>query len=195
MKFLWILATSVALLFAQPNETQNKLIIDSNSFESQDNNGILIFTGNVKMTRLKDKLDANKVVVYLSQKQEGSSNKEAEKYIATGDVFFEIFTQTKHYEGKGDKVIYLPKKMQYEIIGNGYLKDITEDKTLLGDTIYIDQKSGNANVKGSKDKPVRFILSIDNNNSNDDAKNNSNTNKTQSQNSEASKQKVDNENN
>jgi lipopolysaccharide export system protein LptA len=178
MKFLWMLAASAVLLFSQTNEPDNKLVIDSTSFESQDNNGILTFTGNVKMTRLKDKLNANKVVVYLTQKEQGSSNKEAEKYIATGDVFFEIFTQTKHYEGKGDKVIYLPKKMQYEIIGNGYLKDITEDKTLLGDTIYIDQKSGNANVKGSKDKPVRFILNIETNNkeeNNQEENNSSNT--------------------
>ncbi len=55
----------------------------------------------------------------------------------------------------------MPKKLQYEIIGNGYLKDITEDKTLIGENIFIDQQTGNATVKGSKEKPVRFILNIE----------------------------------
>lgn len=150
------------ILFMSAFATENKLIIDSNNFEAYDEKGIAIFTGNVKMVRIKDKLNAQKVVVYLAPKEEGkSNNREPLKYVATGEVDFEVFTDIKHYKGKGEKVIYMPQEMKYEIIGNGYLNDITEDKTLIGETIYIDQKSGNATVKGSKDKPVRFILNIE----------------------------------
>jgi lipopolysaccharide export system protein LptA len=107
------------------------------------------------MVRIKDILNANKVEVFLSTPTKENQKREATKYIATGNVSFEVFTALKHYEGKGDRVIYLPKKLQYEIIGNGYLKDITEDKTLIGENIFIDQQTG------SKEKPVRFILNIE----------------------------------
>ncbi|MFA6788422.1 MAG: lipopolysaccharide transport periplasmic protein LptA [Arcobacteraceae bacterium] len=160
MKIVWSLVISAILLFAN---TEDKLIIDSNNFESDDSKGIAIFTGDVKMVRIKDTLNANKVVVYLSTPTDKNTKREVIKYVATGKVTFEIFTNLKHYEGRGDEVIYLPQKEQYEIIGNGYLKNITEDKTIIGDNIYIDQLTGNANVKGSKEKPVRFILNIQSN--------------------------------
>lgn len=158
MKILLTFFVLVMSAFA----AENKLIIDSNNFEAYDEKGIAIFTGDVKMVRIKDKLNAQKVVVYLAPKEEGkTSNREPLKYVATGEVDFEVFTDIKHYKGKGEKVIYMPQEMKYEIVGNGYLNDITEDKTLIGETIYIDQKSGNATVQGSKDKPVRFILNIE----------------------------------
>ncbi|MFA7084129.1 MAG: lipopolysaccharide transport periplasmic protein LptA [Arcobacteraceae bacterium] len=164
MKIIFTLLISFIFLFAN---NEDKLIIDSNNFESDDSKGIAIFTGNVKMLRAKDKLNGNKVTVYLSNATKENTKREAIKYVAIGNVSFEIFTELKHYEGKGDKVIYLPKQLQYEIIGNGYLKDITEDKTIIGETIFIDQKTGNATVKGSKEKPVRFILNIESSNKNE----------------------------
>ncbi|WP_419769630.1 MAG: LptA/OstA family protein [Candidatus Marinarcus sp.] len=158
MKFLFCLLVMVNVLFA----AEDKLIIDANKFEAYDQKGIAIFTGDVKMTRIKDKLDANEVIVYLTPNPDGKAKqKEPLKYVATGDVSFEIYSNLKHYTGKGDKVIYLPKESKYEIIGNGYLKEINEDKTLSGDVIYINQVTGEATVKGSKDKPVRFILNIE----------------------------------
>lgn len=161
MKILLTLFVLITALFAQ----EDKLIIDSNSFESYDDKGIAIFTGDVKMTRIKDKLNAQKVVVYLSPKENGKASKrEPLKYVATGEVDFEVFTALKHYQGRGDKVIYIPNELKYEIIGNGFLKDVKEDKTLIGETIYIDQSTGSATVKGSKDKPVRFILNIESKN-------------------------------
>ena len=158
MKIIISLLITTIFLFATQ---EDKLIIDSNHFESNDSKGIAIFTGDVKMVRIKDTLNANKVEVFLNTPTKENQKREATKYIATGNVSFEVFTVLKHYEGKGDKVIYLPKKLQYEIIGNGYLKDITEDKTLIGENIFIDQQTGNATVKGSKEKPVRFILNIE----------------------------------
>jgi lipopolysaccharide export system protein LptA len=160
MKIIWGLLLSAFFLFAN---SEDKLIIDSNNFESDDSKGIAVFTGDVKMVRIKDTLNANKVIVYMSTANDKNKKREASKYVATGKVTFEIFTNLKHYKGSGDEVIYQPQKQQYEIIGNGYLKDITEDKTLIGDNIFIDQLTGNANVKGSKEKPVRFILNIESN--------------------------------
>ena len=109
---------------------------------------------------LKD-INTNKLEVYISKKIAGKK-REPIKYIATGNVEFKIFSNGKEYEGKGKKVIYRPKNLQYSIFGDGYLKEKTEDKTLYGDEILISQKTGEAQIKGSAEKPVRFILNIDN---------------------------------
>ena len=50
--------------------------------------------------------------------------------------------------------------MQYVITGNGFLKEVTEDKKLYGDKIFIDQTTGEAKVSGTDNKPVRFIIDL-----------------------------------
>lgn len=155
MKILMILLLGISFLFAE------KLIIDAKHFEAFDEKGYSLFTGNVKMTKGQDKLDSDKLEVYLSKK-DPTKKREPLKYIATGNVSFEIVSNNKMYEGKGNKVIYDPKKLKYTIIGNGYLKEKIEDKTLYGEKIFVNQATGEAKVKGTEDKPVRFILNIDN---------------------------------
>lgn len=85
------------------------------------------------------------------------------KYIAIGNVSFDIISKDKEYEGKGNKVIYYPNKEEYEIIGNGYIKEKVEDRKIYGDKIFINQTTGEAKVSGTEDKPVRFIINLDNN--------------------------------
>ncbi len=155
-----VLSLLLTLLFLNAN-VDDKLVIDSDKFESDDSKGLIVFTNNVKMTRAKDKLNANKVTVYLNTPKNKEEKREAIKYIAEGNVSFDVDTQDRHYIGSGNKVIYLPKEMKYQIIGNGYLKDLTTDKTLIGENIFIDQKTGNAKVEGSADKPVRFIFEVE----------------------------------
>ena len=154
MKFLWALALMASLLSAE------KLIIDAKKFEAYDAKGFSLFKGDVKLRKGKDKLDSDELEVYMSKKS-ANTKREVLKYIATGNVSFEVVTLAKHYEGKGNKVIYNPKELKYTIIGNGYLKEKIEDKTLYGEEIYIDQATGEANVKGTSNKPVRFILNIE----------------------------------
>lgn len=156
MKILWALALAASLVSAE------KLIIDAKKFEAYDAKGFSLFTGDVKLRKGKDKLDSDELEVYMSKKVK-DKKREVLKYIATGNVSFEVVTVGKHYEGKGDKVIYNPKLLKYTIIGNGYLKEIVEDKTLYGEQIFIDQATGEANVKGTSKKPVRFILNIEDN--------------------------------
>lgn len=153
MKFLWALALATSILMA------DKLIIDAKKFEAYDAKGFSLFEGDVKLKRAKDRLNSDQLEVYLSKKHK-DIKREPLKYIAIGNVTFEIVTNGKEYEGKGDKVIYNPKKLRYTIIGNGYLKEKVEDKTLYGERIYINQATGEANVKGTASKPVRFILNL-----------------------------------
>lgn len=156
MKYLFMALLASTLLFAKTD----KLIIDAKNFEANDAKGISIFTGNVKLTKAKDLLLADKLEVYMSPKVEGKKRLPL-KYIATGKVKFEIVSNGKEYSGKGDKVIYNPSKQQYTIIGNGFLKEKVEDRKLYGDKIYINQVTGEARVSGTAKKPVRFILNVE----------------------------------
>ncbi len=158
MKLLLKLALLSTLAFA--NASSEKLIIDAKNFEIDDNKGISIFTGNVKLKMAKDRLNSDKLEVFMTPNAKGK-NLEPLKYIATGNVSFTIFSNGKHYNGKGNKVIYDPKKLEYTVIGKGYLNEVTEDRKLYGEKIFINQETGNAKVSGTDNKPVRFILNID----------------------------------
>ncbi len=157
MKFLLTVLLSSSMLFA----ASEKLIIDAKNFETNDAKGITVFTGNVKLKKAKDKLNSQKLEIFMKKNSKGKA-KEPLKYIATGNADFEIHTNGKIYKGKGNKIIYDPKKQEYTVIGNGYIKEEVEHRELFGETIYINQVTGNAKVKGTSSKPVRFIINIDN---------------------------------
>ena len=156
MKFLLGLLITSSLLFS----ASEKLIIDAKNFETDDAKGITVFTGDVKLKKVKDKLNANKLEIFMTPNSKGKSRQPL-KYIATGNADFEIHSNGKIYIGKGEKVIYVPKSQEYTVLGNGYLKETTEDKELFGEKIFINQLTGNARVSGSEKKPVRFILNIE----------------------------------
>lgn len=156
MKILAGLLVCTSLLFAQ----SQKLVIDAEKFEASDKKGISTFTGNVKIQMGKDRLNANKVEIYFVTKK-GSNVKTPSKYIATGNVDFELVTKVKHYIGKGNKIIYSPTKQEYTVMGNGFLQEKNDDRKIYGEKIYVNQLSGEAKVSGSEDKPVRFIINIE----------------------------------
>ena len=155
MKYLIGTLICSTLLLAQ-SET---LVIDAQDFQADDKKGISTFTGNVKIKMGQDKLNANKVDVYFTTDKD--NKKVPLKYEATGKADFEIVTTDKHYFGNGDKVIYSPQKEEYTILGNGFLQEKNDDRKVYGDTIYVNQLSGEARVKGSEQKPVRFIINVD----------------------------------
>lgn len=155
MKYLVGSLICSTLLFAQ-SET---LIIDAQNFEADDKKGVSIFTGNVKIKMGEDKLNANRVDVFFTTDK--NNNKVPLKYEATGKADFEIVTKDKHYIGNGDKVVYSPQKEEYTILGNGFLQEKNDDRKVYGDTIYVNQLSGEAKVQGSENKPVRFMINVE----------------------------------
>jgi lipopolysaccharide export system protein LptA len=155
MKYLIGTLLCSTLLFAQ-SET---LVIDAQNFQADDKKGVSIFTGNVKIKMNKDRLNADKVDVYFATDKE--NKKVPLRYEATGNADFEIVTKAKHYVGNGEKIIYSPQKEEYTIIGNGFLQEKNDDRKIYGDTIYVNQLSGEARVKGSENKPVRFIINVE----------------------------------
>ena len=155
MKYLIGTLLCSTLLLAQ-TET---LIIDSQDFQADDKKGVSIFTGNVKIKMGQDKLNADRVDVFFTTDKNNA--KVPLKYEATGKADFEIVTKDKHYIGNGDKIIYSPQKEEYTILGNGYLEEKNDDRKVYGDTIFVNQLTGEARVKGSEQKPVRFIINIE----------------------------------
>ena len=155
MKYLIGTLICSTLLLAQ-SET---LVIDAQNFEADDKKGISTFTGNVKIKMGQDKLNAEKVDVYFTTDKDNA--KVPLKYEATGKADFEIVTKDKHYIGNGDKIIYSPQKEEYTIIGNGFIEEKNDDRKIYGDTIFVNQLNGEAKVKGSENKPVRFIINVD----------------------------------
>ena len=155
MKYLIGTLLCSTLLLAQ-TET---LIIDSQDFQADDKKGVSIFTGNVKIKMGQDKLNADRVDVFFTTDKNNA--KVPLKYEATGKADFEIVTKDKHYIGNGDKIIYSPQKEEYTIIGNGFLQEKNDDRKVYGDTIFVNQLNGEAKVKGSENKPVRFMINVD----------------------------------
>ena len=155
MKYLIGTLLCSTLLLAQ-TET---LIIDSQDFQADDKKGVSIFTGNVKIKMGQDKLNADRVDVFFTTDKNNA--KVTLKYEATGKADFEIVTKDKHYIGNGDKIIYSPQKEEYTIIGNGFLQEKNDDRKVYGDTIFVNQLSGEAKVKGSENKPVRFMINVE----------------------------------
>ena len=155
MKYLIGTLICSTLLLAQ-SET---LVIDAQNFEADDKKGISIFTGSVKIKMGEDKLNAEKVDVYFTTDKNNA--KVPLKYEATGKADFEIITKEKHYIGNGDKVIYSPQKEEYTILGNGFLQEKNDNRKVYGDTIYVNQLTGEARVKGSEQKPVKFIINVE----------------------------------
>ena len=158
MKYLLILLLLTNYLVAMQKE---RLIIDAQKFESYNSENLSIFTGNVTLKKNQDTLSADKIEIYI-QPKEKNKKREILKYIATGNTTFEIVTKDKHYKGKGDKIIYNKTIQEYQIIGKASIKEINEDKTLLGEKIILNQKTSEAKVIGTKKKPIRFIMEIQN---------------------------------
>lgn len=149
----------ILISFLCINLFANKLVIDAAKFELNEKEGISIFSGNVKMKKVNDRIDAQKIEVYTSKPDE-DGKREMKKFIATGSVYFTVYAENKIYQGKGDKVEYNPEEMKYIITGNGFVEEKVEGTKLFGELIYLDEKSGEAEIKGDKKKPVRFIMDL-----------------------------------
>ncbi len=142
--------------------------ITADKFLTDKIKNITKFTGNVKMTKEKDILICDKLTIYTIQDKDTNATI-VKEYIGIGKVSFSFTSKVSTLKGKGDKILYYPLDFKYIVIGNGYLEDTKDGKILIGDKIYIDEKTGNAQIEGKKNKPVKFSFQIqtkDNNETN-----------------------------
>jgi len=145
-----------------------ELKIKSDTFTSDQNKGISIFSGHVKMVKSSDELNASKVTIFTNKKNK------PQKFIATGDVSFILATKEgTQYKGVAQKVVYIPKIKEYRFYNAVHLKQIGEKKEIFGDEVIFKTIEGKAYAKGMKKEPVIMIFDIaedDANESNSTAK-------------------------
>jgi lipopolysaccharide export system protein LptA len=131
------------------------LKIKADSFRTDQSKGLSVFSGNVKIVKSNDELNASQVTVYTDE------NNQPTKFIAIGNVSFKINTKdNSEYEGTANKVIYKPLKKEYYFYENVLLKQINEKKEIEGDEVILNTADGKAYAKGLEKKPVIMTFDI-----------------------------------
>lgn len=145
--FLTIFLT--ATLFSQELKVKAKL------FNADQKAGISIFEGNVNIIRGSDELNASKVTIHTN------ANQEPTKFVAEGDASFSIKTlEGALYNGKAQKVVYLPEKKEYHFFKEVHLKQVNEKKEIIGEEVILKTIESKAYAKGAEKEPVIMIFNM-----------------------------------
>ena len=166
VKFVVCLLLSITVL----NAEENYLNIDAKHFESNTLKNILHFKGDVKMTKNKDILLCQKLVINTEPSPSDPKKQIPKDYKATGNVSFVLYTVDNVLKGKGDIVYYYPNEKRYIIIGNAFLEDTKEGKKINAEKIHIDELTGRTKIDGGKNKPIQFRLRLNNTQDNNTTK-------------------------
>lgn len=149
MKYITLLLFLTTYIFA------GELKVKANSFDADEKAGISIFSGNVRVTKNSDELNASKVVIHVDKKNRPT------QYIATGNVSFVIETEKKDkYRGVAQKVIFNPAKKEYHFFKSVHLKQLNDKKEIIGEEVFLSTVEGKAYAKGESSKPVIMIFDI-----------------------------------
>jgi len=144
----------VLLLLFTGSLLAQKVNITSDNMEAADMKKEVHFIGNAKVVQGKSWIHGDEIIVYFDE------NNETKKYEAIGLVTFEFIQEKSSYKGSSDKVTYYPVKDQYILTGKAIIDDLINKRHVNGDEIVLDMTTGNANVKGSRTKPVKFIFDM-----------------------------------
>ncbi|PAF46619.1 lipopolysaccharide transport periplasmic protein LptA [Helicobacter sp. 12S02634-8] len=132
------------------------LEVTADKFSSDDTKGITTIEGQVHITKGKDTLQADKVIIYTDKKRTPQS------YEAMGNVKFHIFMENgREIQGHSDKLIYNATNGEYRLLENAVVNEVGKANTIRGEEIIVNNDSGYANVIGSKNKPAKFIFNLD----------------------------------
>jgi lipopolysaccharide export system protein LptA len=150
-KILMILTILTSALYAE----QVKIIADA--FEGNEKEGLTIFSGNVKITKGSDELNASKVTVHTDKERKPY------QYEAEGDVSFYIDLKDNNMTYKGDagKVVYFPLKKEYQFFKDVHLYQIGTNRKVFGDEVNLNAKDGNAKAIGKDKTPVIMIFNVE----------------------------------
>jgi lipopolysaccharide export system protein LptA len=130
--------------------------ITANAFEADEAKRISRFDGNVSMTKGKDWLRADQVLVYFDQKNR------PQKYEAIGHVSFEIHMKNgTRYLGRSRKLSYRPHGEVYRLEGGVVLEEPALGRTLKGERVVVEKISGRARVDGGGNRPVSFTFRVE----------------------------------
>lgn len=148
------LFTLLSVLFLSLSLYAEKINVTSNSMTAEDMKKEVHFIDNAKAVQGDSWIHGDEIIVYFDE------NNQTKKYEAVGTVTFEFKEEENHYTGSADKVTYYPVRSTYVLVGKAVIDDIINKRHVNGDEITLDMTTGNANVKGSKKKPVKFIFDM-----------------------------------
>lgn len=150
IRFL-ILFTSFFFVFTSAEE----LKVISDNFKGDQKKGVAVFTGNVKVTKGSDELNASKVTIYTDKENKPT------KYLAEGDVSFYIVTEQKEkYRGKSQTAIFLPNESEYHFYKKVDLIRLDDYRRVRGDKVIVNTVQGNAAAESNQDEPVVMTFTI-----------------------------------
>lgn len=137
-----------------------ELKVISDNFKADQQKGISIFTGNVKVTKGHDELNASKVTIYVDK------DRKPVKYLAEGNVSFFIVTEQKEmYKGKSQSAVYLPNESEYQFYKKVDLLRLDDYRRVKGDKVIVNTVVGNAAAESVDNEPVMMIFTIQDKNS------------------------------
>lgn len=133
-----------------------ELKVISDTFKGDQQKGISIFTGHVKVTKGSDELNASKVTIYTDKE-----NKPV-KYFAEGDVSFYILTEKQEkYKGKSKTAIYLPDEGEYQFYTNVDLLRLDDFRRVKGDKVIVNTVKGSASAESANNEPVVMTFTLE----------------------------------
>ncbi len=134
---------------------EERVEVSADSFEADELKRVSHFRGSVYIKKGSDEIKSQTLIISF-----GEDNRPT-KYEAVGSVSFKISTKEQRFEGRSKKIIYEPIKKRYIASGDVYIVETTKDRILTGESIVIDRESGRSKISGAKDKPVKFIFTVD----------------------------------
>ncbi len=142
-------------IFLATSLISQELKIKADSFNGDEKSGISVFEGNVNIIKEHDELNASQVTVYTDAQHQPT------KFVAIGNTSFKLYTKEGSlYEGRAEKVIYLPQSKEYQFFQNVHLKQLDNKKEIIGDEVILKSIEGRAYAKGLKEEPVIMIFKL-----------------------------------
>lgn len=132
-----------------------ELKVVSDTFKSDQQKGMSVFSGHVKITKGKDELNAEKVTIYADK------DNQPIKYVAEGGVNFSIMTERhEKYTGKAQSVIYLPKEQEYQFYTKVDLIRLDDYRRVKGDKVVVNTTYGYASADSADNEPVVMTFTV-----------------------------------
>lgn len=132
-----------------------ELKVISDNFKGDQQKGVSVFTGKVKVTKGFDELNASKVTIYTD------TDKKPIKYVAEGDVSFYIVTEmNEKYRGKSQTAVYLPNASEYQFFQKVDLIRLDDYRRVKGDKVIVNTVAGNASAESANQEPVVMTFTL-----------------------------------
>ncbi len=148
-KILLILVFSFSLTLAE------KVEVSANSFEADEIKRVSLFKGKVHIKKGEDEIKSDSLKIDFDKQNRPI------RYKAVGNVSFKITTSSQRFVGTSGEIIYEPLKKKYIASKNVNINETTKNRVLKGEKITIDRVSGKSKISGTKNRPVKFIFTVD----------------------------------